>query len=101
MAGCADKLKILSDTTRLDILRRLMDGPLHVNELNAKVRIDQSLLSHHLRILRENGFVRCKRDGKAVLYSLAPEVVVRAPKKGIDLGCCVVAFEDVFFKGES
>jgi len=90
---CADKLKVLSDSTRLAIVRALMKGPQHVGQLNAEIRIDQSLLSHHLRVLRESGLVTSERDGKAVLYGLAPEVKPGSRKKGLQLGCCVLSFE--------
>lgn len=88
---CAEKLKILSDTTRLAVLEILMDSPKHVGELNAVLGIEQSLLSHHLKILRQARFVEATRDGKAVLYQLAPEVICSS--RGIDLGCCLLLFK--------
>ena len=88
---CAEKLKILSDTTRLGVLEILMDSPKRVSELNAILGIEQSLLSHHLKILRQARFVEATRDGEAVLYRLAPEVVCSS--KGIDLGCCLLLFK--------
>jgi|ERR1043165_3603067 ArsR family transcriptional regulator len=91
--SCANLLKILADDTRLDVVRQLMSGPRHVGELNASIPIDQSLLSHHLKILREAGIVTAARDGKAVLYRLAPSVESRRKGKGINLGCCVISFE--------
>jgi len=92
-AHCATKLKVLADSTRLSIVRALMNGPQHVGRLNEEIDIDQSLLSHHLRVLRESGLVRSERDGKAVLYDLASKVKMRPRKKGLQLGCCVLSFE--------
>lgn len=89
--GCAQKLKILADTTRLTVLQLLMDRPRHVGELNDILEVEQSLLSHHLRVLRQSGFVEAERDGKAVLYRLATQVQVNSGK-AIDLGCCVLSF---------
>lgn len=91
--SCATLLKVLADDTRLDVVRQLMTGPRHVGELNASIPIDQSLLSHHLKILRTAGIVKAERDGKAVLYRLAPAVESRRKGKGINLGCCVISFE--------
>lgn len=65
---CVRKLKVLADTTRLGVLEILMEGPRHVGELNAVLGVEQSLLSHHLKVLRKEGFVEAMRDGKAVLY---------------------------------
>ena len=89
---CATRLKVLANETRLAVLRELLDGPMHVGELNAVIEIDQSLLSHHLRVLRDAGLVTAERDGKAVLYRVAPDV---SPSRGpsLDLGCCRLSFK--------
>jgi ArsR family transcriptional regulator len=89
---CASRLKLLSDPTRLEVIRRLLDSPRHVGELQEELEIEQSLLSHHLRVLREAGLVRSKRDGKAVLYSVADDTVVSTGGDAIHLGCCVLSF---------
>ena len=89
---CAEKLKVIADSTRLAILQTLMAGPRHVGEINEEIDIDQSLLSHHLRVLRDAGFVVSERDGKAVLYRLAPEVKIAAEQNGIELDCCKLSF---------
>jgi ArsR family transcriptional regulator, nickel/cobalt-responsive transcriptional repressor len=91
--SCADMLKVLADETRLEVVRLLMSGPKHVNELNENLKVDSSLFSHHLRVLREGGIVTAERDGKAVLYSLAPAVQGRRSGNSINLGCCVIAFD--------
>jgi len=90
---CAGKLKVLANSTRLSIVRTLMKGPQHVKQLNKEIRIDQSLLSHHLHVLRDSGLVTSERDGKAVLYGLAPDIRLAPRKKGIQLGCCVLSFD--------
>jgi ArsR family transcriptional regulator len=89
---CVRKLKVLADTTRLAVLEILMQGPKHVGELNAVLSVEQSLLSHHLKVLRDEGFVEARRDGKAVLYSLAPAVQPTNAGRAIDLGCCLLSF---------
>ena len=90
---CAHKLKILADSTRLTVLQMLMTQPMHVGEMNAVLGLDQSLLSHHLKVLREEGFVTATRDGKAVLYTLATEVKQASADRAIDLGCCLLSFD--------
>lgn len=91
---CADLLKVLSDQTRLDVIRQLMDGPKHVNQINVALNnVEQSLLSHHLKILRESGLVESERDGKAVLYRLSRKVEGRRQGKAINLGCCKLSFD--------
>jgi DNA-binding transcriptional ArsR family regulator len=90
---CVRKLRVLADPTRLAVLEILMEGPKHVGELNAILSMEQSLLSHHLKILREEEFVKATRDGKAVLYTLAPAVQRADVGKAIDLGCCLLSFD--------
>jgi ArsR family transcriptional regulator len=90
---CVRKLKVLADTTRLAVLEILMEGPRHVGELNVVVGVEQSLLSHHLKVLREEGFVQATRDGKAVLYRLVPSIRRTNAGKAIDLGRCLLSFD--------
>ncbi|HUJ79875.1 MAG TPA: metalloregulator ArsR/SmtB family transcription factor [Nitrospiria bacterium] len=90
---CSRKLKVLADQSRLAVMELLMEGPKHVWELNAMLKLDQSLLSHHLKILRREGFVKSSRSGKAVLYQLAPGIEVPRSLKAINLGCCLLSFE--------
>lgn len=92
-SACAGLLKILADETRLAVIRQLMDGPKHVGEINETLSLEQSLLSHHLRILRDAGIVIGTRDGKAVLYALNPQFEGSGHGKAINLGCCLISFE--------
>ena len=90
---CVSHLKMLANHTRLAVVRQLLEGPKHVSELNEAVDVEQSLLSHHLKVLREAGLVVSERDGKAVLYSLAPDCQWSKRGKAINLGCCLLSFE--------
>ena|SRR5437763_6969317 len=92
-AHCATLLKALADETRLAVVRQLLAGPKHVGELNEELGVEQSLLSHHLKVLREMGIVEAQRDGKAVLYRIAPPMEAAARGNSIDFGCCSISFE--------
>lgn len=89
---CVSKLKVLADETRLHVIRELMAGEHSVTQLNAALDIDQSLLSHHLSVLRTAGLVISRREGKAVHYRLAPDVGMDPDSKAINLGCCQINF---------
>lgn len=91
-SGCADKLKVLADATRLAVVARLFERPAHVGELVRELGVEQSLLSHHLRSLREAGLVLAERDGKAVLYRVAGGLTRSASGQTIQLGCCELSF---------
>ncbi len=90
---CVDKLKVLADGTRLAVVRILLNGPLRVSELIEALKLEPSLLSHHLRILRDSGLVTAKREGKAVEYALAAGVRGHADNASVDLGCCRIRFD--------
>ena len=90
--ACADILRALGDATRLGVLQALLDRPYHVNDLMEKLRVEQSLLSHHLKVLREAGLVLATRDGKSVRYEVAPAIAGAQQSQCIDLQCCQVVF---------
>lgn len=91
-ATCAQKLKVLSDDTRLAVMELLMKKASHVGPLVEALGVEQSLLSHHLKVLREAGLVVADRDGKAVLYSVAPAARTGSPET-INLGCCQLVLD--------
>jgi ArsR family transcriptional regulator len=85
---CSRRLKALADPTRWSVVQQLIDGSKNVSELNSVLKIDVSLLSHHLKILRDEGFVECLREGKNVRYQLAAAMQLTTSGRGINLGCC-------------
>ncbi len=97
---CVPKLKTLADPTRLAVMNLLLNGPKYVNEMNATLGTDQSLLSHHLQALRKGGLVESVRDGKAVLYQLAPGVEGTRSGHSLNLGCCMLSFDQPGKKGK-
>src|SRR5271157_946786 len=64
-------LKVLAQATRIEIVCRLMAGERSVGELAALASLHQSTVSQHLARLRQEGLVRSRRDGNAVLYRIA------------------------------
>ena len=65
----------LSDENRLRIIEVLRGGESCVCDLQSSLDLGQSLLSHHLKTLREAGLVRPRREGRWVHYSLATDVL--------------------------
>ena len=51
----------------------------HVGELVTLLSVEQSLLSHHLALLREAGLVDAVREGKAVLYRSTAHAMMEVP----------------------
>ncbi|AXY25809.1 transcriptional regulator [Suicoccus acidiformans] len=67
--------KVISDPTRLTILFLLRKESLNVTEIVNYVEMEQSAVSHQLRILRESRLVKSERQGKTVRYQLLDEHV--------------------------
>ncbi len=62
--------KALSDETRLRIVKLLENGELCVCHIVAAVDMSQSRISFHLKILKEAGLVKDRREGKWMHYRL-------------------------------
>jgi DNA-binding transcriptional ArsR family regulator len=58
----------LGDGTRRLILERLRRGPCAVGELAAALPVSRPAVSQHLRVLKEAGLVRERRNGTRRLY---------------------------------
>jgi DNA-binding transcriptional ArsR family regulator len=65
----------LSTPSRVQILGCLMEGPHSVSELIGLLAMEQSAVSHQLRILREYGLVSVERVGRRKVYALMDEHV--------------------------
>ncbi len=52
------------------ILSQLRQAPANVGELTEAVRMEQSAVSHQLRLLRAMGLVATQRNGRSITYSL-------------------------------
>lgn len=66
----AEFFKVFGDATRIRILRLLLDQEQNVGELAEALDMTQSAVSHQLRVLRQNGLVRYRKEGKTVYYTL-------------------------------
>jgi ArsR family transcriptional regulator len=67
----------LADSTRLAILERLRLGERCVVELCGDVAAGQSLISFHLKVLRDVGLVFARRDERTVWYAIDPSGFAR------------------------
>lgn len=68
--------KIMGDGTRCRILWALAESELCVCDLAKLLSMTKSSVSHQLRLLREQGIVRYRRDGRAVYYRLDDDHVM-------------------------
>jgi len=88
------RFRALADETRLKIIDRLRDGEECVCNLTGPLGTRQSLLSFHLRTLKQAGLIQDRREGRWVYYSLNLDALDQAiealealkkPRKGLRL----------------
>ena len=79
----ADLFKVFGDSTRLRIMVLLTDAEMAVSDIAEALKMEQSTISHQLRVLRQNKLVRVRREGKQMYYSLADEHVVTIIAQGL------------------
>ncbi len=65
--------KALGEEMRLKIVELLLHGELCVCEIMEELGLSQPAVSHHMKILRQAGLVRDRREGKWIHYSLDQE----------------------------
>ena len=71
----ADGFKVFGDKTRIKILFCLQDSEKCVEEISESVGMEQSAVSHQLRVLRANKLVSLRKEGKSSVYFLADDHV--------------------------
>jgi ArsR family transcriptional regulator, arsenate/arsenite/antimonite-responsive transcriptional repressor len=80
-------LQAAADPTRLAILRQLSDtGEVCACDFTDCCGVSQPTVSHHLKVLREAGWITGDRRGTWIWYALRPEAVQRFREVAGDLG---------------
>lgn len=68
--NCAQCFKVLSDKTRIAIIKIIRNGNVHnVNEIIDAVRVTQPTVSHHLRLLSKIGLLTREKRGREARYA--------------------------------
>ena len=78
----AELFKVFGDSTRIRILYVLFEAEVCVCDLASALNMNQSAISHQLKILKQNKLVKARREGKSVFYSLADDHVRMILAKG-------------------
>ncbi|MCB6182072.1 metalloregulator ArsR/SmtB family transcription factor [Leeia sp. TBRC 13508] len=69
----ADLFRLLGDSTRLKIVLTCLEEPVSVSNIATINGLSNSLVSHHLRLLRAARVLKAERQGKLVFYSAADQ----------------------------
>lgn len=84
IAVIAETYRLLGDPTRLRVLLACLSQPIAVGDIARAVGASQSLVSHHLRLLRAARLVRGTRRNKQVFYEAADDHIARMLADMID-----------------
>jgi len=80
-------MQAAADPTRLAILRQLSDArEVCACDFTDCCGVSQPTVSHHLKVLREAGWIEGDRRGTWIWYSIRPEAVLRLRELAGDLG---------------
>ena len=80
----ADFFSMFSDTTRIKLLSALAISEMCVNDLSRILNINQTTVSHQLKLLKSTGAVKFRRDGKTIFYSLSSNIINDCMLAGVD-----------------
>lgn len=84
LSDLARFFNLFSDSTRIKILSALSISELCVNDISVVLRLNQTTVSHQLKILRDAGFVGYRREGKIIYYSLTNKYINEVMLTGVN-----------------
>lgn len=62
--------KVVGDESRMKIICTISDGETCVNDIADAIGMTKSAVSHQLKLLKDEGLVKARREGKNIFYSL-------------------------------
>ena len=80
----AELFKVFADSTRIRILYVLFESEMCVCDIATALHMQQSAISHQLRVLRNARLVKFRKAGKEAFYSLDDDHVVRLMSQGLE-----------------
>lgn len=75
---------MFSDYTRLRIISSLAVSEMCVSDISNLLKLNQTTVSHQLRLLKNLNAVKTKRQGKVVFYSLRSDLLGEILLKGVE-----------------
>jgi ArsR family transcriptional regulator len=86
---CHEKFKVLGVETRVRIVELLKEkGELGSKEISEKIGITPAAVSQHLKVLKQAGLVKCKRQGCFIPYSLNEGALEEYQREFVEVCSC-------------
>lgn len=80
----ANFFSMFADPTRIKILSALAVSEMCVGDLAGILKMNQTTVSHQLKLLKSTGTVKFRREGKIIYYSIASQMVNDCLLSGVD-----------------
>ena len=80
----ASYFQAYSDVTRIKILSALSISEMCVSDISVMLKINQTTISHQLKLLKNLSLVKNKRQGKLIFYSLSSDKVNQIMLSGVE-----------------
>ncbi len=74
---CSRLFKVLASDQRLEIIRLLKEGERSSAEITKQLKLDVSVISRHLRMLRNFRIISVRKEGNILFFSLADERIIK------------------------
>ena len=84
LEGVVCFFSVFSDYTRVKILSALAISEMCVTDISSVLMINQTTVSHQLRLLKNLGAVKMRRQGKVIFYALKNELINDVLLKGVE-----------------
>ena len=81
---------MIGEHNRLKVIRCLMEREHTVGEIRLKTKMEKTLLSKHLKVLKTAGLVYASRSGRNVYYQMNPRVLKPGQERSLFLQCCEI-----------
>lgn len=80
----ANFYSLFSDSTRIKIIIALLLSEMCVNDLSRILNVNQTTISHQLKILKSNGAINSTRKNKFIFYKVSDKFVSIIMHNGVD-----------------
>jgi len=80
----------IGEKTRLKIIKLCFEGEQSFEELLRKTKLEKTLLSKHLKVLRESSILLTHKEGRQSSFSLNPRFCSMGKNKTLKLHCCEI-----------
>jgi DNA-binding transcriptional ArsR family regulator len=85
---------VIGEKSRLEILRLCLDHEVFTEELLQSTKLEKTLLSKHLRVLKDANILLSKKHGRRVSFQVNPKIKQEHLPSMISFHCCDILLKE-------